>query len=112
MKFKNDLVKTIEGEYKSGFDDYRDKDEEEMEKYINEKVRELPIHQFLQQLKLNDFLWDFDAVSLYPSAMNDDKNIYPRLETGYGFTPDMSNCIVEKINIQTLTRGSAILNFR
>ena len=93
-------------------DDYRNKDEEEMEKYMNEKVRELPIHQFLQQLNVNEFLWDFDAVSLYPSAKNDDKSIYPRLETGYGFTPDMNNYVVEKFNNQTLTQGSAILKLK
>ena len=42
-----------------------------MEKHINNKLGELPIHQLLQQMSLNDLLWDFDAVSLYPYAMKD-----------------------------------------
>ena len=35
-----------------------------MNECINRKLGELPVHQFLQQLSLNDLLWDFDAVSL------------------------------------------------
>ena len=38
-----------------------------MEEYINKKLGELLIHQFLQQLSLNEILWDFDPVSLCPS---------------------------------------------
>ena len=54
-------------------------------------------------------LWDFDAVSLYPSAMWDEKSIYPRIETGYAFTRDMNDELVEKFNNQTFTQASAIL---
>ena len=64
---------------------------------------------FLRKLSLNDSLWDFDAVSLYPSAMGDEKSIYPRIETGYAFNPDMNKNLVEKFNNQVFTRGSAIL---
>ena len=54
-----------------------------MEKNSNEKLCEIPIHQLLQQLSLNDLIWDFDAVSLYPSAMSDKKkSIYLSIETG------------------------------
>ena len=34
---------------------------------------------------------------------------YPRIETGYPFTPDMNDEIVKKFNTQTFTQGSAIL---
>ena len=54
-------------------------------------------------------LWDFDAVSLYPSAMWDPKSIYPKIESGYAFTKDMNDDLVEKFNNQTFTEGSAIL---
>ena len=57
---------------------------------------ELPIHQFLQRLTMNDLLWDFDAVSFYPFAMSEYNSIYPRIETGYAFTPDMNDNVVEK----------------
>ena len=53
-------------------------------------------------------LWGFDAVSLYPSAMWDEKSIYPRIETGYAFTRDIKDELVEKFNNQTFTQGSAI----
>ena len=66
-----------------------------MEKYVIKKLGEVPIHQFSQQKILGDLLWDFAAVSLYPSAMSDEKSIYPKIETGYVFTPDMNNDLVE-----------------
>ena len=70
------------------------------------------IHQFLQQLGLNDLWWVFDAVSLYPSAMSDDKSIYSRVEPGYAFTPDMKTDLVRKINNQTFTQGREILKIK
>ena len=78
-------------------------------KNISKKLGELPIYHFLQQLSLNGFLWDFDAVSLYPSVLSDAKSIYPRLETGYAFAKDMNYILVEKFNNQTFTQGSAVL---
>ena len=44
--------------------------------------------------------------------MWDEKSIYPRIETGYAYTPDMNNEIVEKFNNQTFTQGSAILKIK
>ena len=112
MKYKNEHLKNIKEEYENKLKDYRDIDEEEMEKYINKKLGEFPIHKLLQELSLNDLLWDFDAVSLYPSAMSDEKSIYPRVETGYACTPDMNDELVEKISTQTFTQGSAILKIK
>ena len=65
-----------------------------MNNYINKKLGEFPIHKLLQELSLKDLLWDFDAVCLYPSAMSDPKSIYPRLETGYAYTPDKNDELV------------------
>ena len=66
-------------------------------------------YYLLQELCLNDLLWDFDAVSLYQSAMSDGKSIYPRIKTGYAFTSDMNDELVEKFNTQAFTQASAIL---
>ena len=55
---------------------------------------------------------DFDAVSLYPSAMSDPESIYPRIKTGYSFTKDMNNELVEKFNNQIFTQRSAILKIK
>ena len=70
MKFKNDRLKKTKDEYdESKFNDFRDIDESEMNIHF-EKLGELPIHELLQELSLNDLLWDFDAVSLYSSAVS------------------------------------------
>ena len=39
--------------------------------------------------------------------MWDNSSIYRKLETGYAFTPDMIDELVEKFNNQTFTQGSA-----
>ena len=40
------------------------------------------------------------------------KAIYPRFETGYAFTRDMNDELVEKFNTGIFTRGSAILKIK
>ena len=112
MKYKDNHLKIIKEEYESKFDDYRDINEEEMKECINKKLSELPIHQLLQRLSLIDLMWDYVCVSLYPSAMWDSKSIYPRIETGYDFTKDMNDELVEMFNNQTFTKGSAILKVK
>ena len=72
MEYKNDQLKFMKEEYENRFDDYKKINEEELEKLIDKKLGDLPIQQLLQQLKLNDLLCDFDAVSFYPSAMSDE----------------------------------------
>ena len=83
-----------------------------MKKYINKKLAEFPIHKLLQELSLNDLIWDFHDVSLYPSDMSDPESIYPRTETGSADNPIMNDELVEKFNIQTFTQGSAILKIK
>ena len=82
MNYKNKHLKIFEKEYENQFNDYRDENVEEKEKFINEKLSDLPIHQLIKQLKINELLWDFDSVSLHPSAMWDKISIYPKRETG------------------------------
>ena len=108
MKNKNHHVKIIKTVYQSKSNDYRDIDEEEMKSYIIKNLGDFPIHKSLQELSLKNLLRDFDAVSLYPIAMSDEKSIYPRIETGYAYTLDMNDELVEKFNNQTFTHGSAI----
>ena len=68
-------LKFFEKEYENQFDDHRNENEEKKEKFINEKLSNLTIHQLLKQLILNDLLWDCDCVGLYPSAMWDKSSI-------------------------------------
>ena len=44
---------------------------------------------------------DYDANSLYPSAMWDAKSVYPKIETGFAFKPDTNDVFVEAFNNQT-----------
>ena len=112
MEYKNKHFKIFEKEYEDQFDDYRDENVEEKELYINKKLSELRLHKILKRIELVPLLWDFDVVSLYPSAIRDENSIYPRIETGYAFKRDMNNGLVEKFNNQTFTRGSAILKIK
>ena len=112
LRYKKKYYDIYEKEYGIQFNDYQDEDVDEKEKNINEKLGNLRIHKLIKQIELIHLLWDFDAVSLYPSAMWDEKSIYPRIETGYAYTPDMNNEIVEKFNNQTFTQGSAILKIK
>ena len=55
---------------------------------------------------------NLEAVSLYPSAMSRPKSIYPRIEAGYAYTPDMNDELVKKFSTQTFTQWSALLKIR
>ena len=112
MIYRNEQLKVFEKEFEDQFDDYRKENLDEKEKYHNEKLTQLRIHQLLKQLQLNDLLWDFDCTSLYPSAMWEKSSIYPKIETGYAFTADMNDELVEKFNNQTFSQGSAILKIK
>ena len=107
MKQKKDHLKINKEEDECKFKEYCDIDEEETEKRIIEKLDEFPIHKLLQELSLNDLLRDFDAISLYPSAMGLLESFYLRIETDYAYTPNMNDELVEKFNNQTFTQGSA-----
>ena len=109
MNNNNKQFKIFEKENEIKFSDYKPEDVEEKEKYVNEKLSDLPIHQLSRQLKINELLWDYDCVSLYPSAMWDKKSVHPRIETGYAYTKDTNDNLVEKFINQTFTQGSAIL---
>ena len=109
MEYKNKHFEIFEKEYEDQFNDYRDENVEDKEKYIKEKLGNLRLHKIIKRIELIHLLWDFDAVSLYPSAMWDPKSIYPKIETGYAFKREMKDELVEKFNKQTFTQGSAIL---
>ena len=109
VRYKKKHYETIKKEYENQFNDYRHENEEEKQKYINENLSNPRLHKFIQRIELVHLLWDFDAVSLYPSAMWHEKSIYPRIETGYAYTRDMKDELVEKFDNQTFTQGSAIL---
>ena len=112
MEYKNKHLKIFEKGYESQFNDYRDENVEEKEKYINEKLSNLRLHKIIKRIELIHLLWNFDAVSLYPSALWDKNSIYPRIETGYSFNKDMNDELVEKFNTGNFTKGSAVFRIK
>ena len=57
-------------------------------------------------------MMDFDATSLYTSAMYDENSVYPKTETGFAFKPHMNDVYVKSFNDQTFNQHgneSAIL---
>ena len=55
---------------------------------------------------------DYDATSLYLSAMWDENSVYPKIESGYGFKPHMNDIFVKDFNKKTFNQDdndSAIL---
>ena len=99
-----------ENEYESQFDDYRLIKQKAKDKYVNEELSELSISKMLRELNRDDLLMAFDATSLYPSAMVDGK--YPKIETGYAFTKDMSSDIINQFNSGKTQFASAILKVK
>ena len=112
IEYKNKHFILYEKEYENQFNDYRHENVEEKEKYINEKLSNLRLHKIIKRIELIHLLWDFDAVSLYPSAMRDENSIYPRIETGYVYTKDMNDELVDKFNNGHFNQGSAILKVK
>ena len=104
FEYTNKQRKIMEDEYDSKFKDYRDIDEEERTEHINKELNKLPIHKKLQKLDVDDVMMDFDATSLYPSAMWDEKSVYPKIETGFAFKLHMNNVYVEAFNNQTFNQ--------
>ena len=114
-EFLNKYEKQYAKEFDSKYADYRDIDQKEKEKYVNRKLNMLSIHKELSKLDSNKTQLDFDATSLYPSAMWDEKSVYPKIETGFAFRPHMNDVYVKAFNNQTFNEGgdeSAILTIK
>ena len=115
FEFSSKYEKQYTKEFDSKYDDYRDSDQKEKEKYVNKKLNLLPIHKELSKLDSNNTQTDFDANSLYPSAMWDENSVYPKIETGFVYKPQMNDVYVDGLNNQTFNEDdddSAILTKR
>ena len=115
FEFLNKYEKQYAKEFDSKYNDYRDIDQKEKEKYVNRKLNMLPIHKELCKLDSNKTQMDFDATSLYPSAMWDEKSVYPKIESGFAFKPYMNDVYVEAFSNQTFNEDgdeSAILTIK
>ena len=64
----------------------------------------LAIHKELFKLVSKKTQMDYDATSLYPSAMWDEKSVYPKIETGFDLKPHMNDIYVEAFDIKTFNQ--------
>ena len=113
--FLKEHEKQCAEEFNSKYDDYRDIDEKVKTKYFNKKLNMLPIHKELSKLDSNKTQMNFDATSLYPSAMWDENSVYPKKETGFAFKPHMNDVYAEAFNNQSFNQDgdeSAILTIK
>ena len=58
-------------------------------------------HKELFKLGSNETQMDYDATSLYPSAMWDETTVYTKIETGFAFMRNMIDVYVEAFNNKT-----------
>ena len=56
MEYKNKYFKNFEKEYENQFNDYRDENLEEKEKYINENFSNLRLHKVIKRIELIHFI--------------------------------------------------------
>ena len=47
---------------------------------------------------------DFDATSLYPSAMWDENSVYPKMEAGFAFKPHINKTFEKTFNNETFNK--------
>ena len=115
FEFLNKHEKEYEKEFDSKYNDYRDINPKEKEKYVNKKLNMLPIHKKLSKLDSKKTQMSYDATSLYPSAMWDCNSVYPKIETGFVFRPHMNKTYVEAFSNQTFNEDgdeSAMLTIK
>ena len=115
FNFLKENEKQYEKEFDSKYNDYRDINKKEKTDYVNKKLNMLPIHKELSKLNLNKTQMNYDATSLYPSAMWDQDSLYPKIETGFAFKPYMNDVYVKAFNDQTYNEDgdeSAILTIK
>ena len=115
FEFLNENEELCANEFDPKYDDYRDVNKKGKTDIINKKLNMLPIHKELSKLDSNRTQIDFDATSLYPSAMWDENSVYPKIETGLAFKPHMNDVYVKAFNDQTFNEDgdeSAILTMK
>ena len=101
FEYTNKHRKKLEDEYDSQFGVYRDTIQEGRIKHNNDKLSKLPKLKQLQQLDDNDAMMDFNATSLYGSAIRDEKSIHPEIEIGFDFKSYMNKTYLDAFNNQS-----------
>ena len=64
----------------------------------------LPIHEDLSKLDSSKTQMDYNASSLYPSAMRDENSVFPKTETGIFLKPHIIDIYLEAFNNKTFNQ--------
>ena len=115
FEFLSKNEKQYAKEFDSKYNDYKDINQKEKIDFINKKLNMLSIRKELSKLNSNKTQMDYDANSLYPSAIWDENSVYPKIETGFPFKPHMNDVYVKAYNDQTFNEDggeSAILTIK
>ena len=104
FEFLNKNEKQYAKEFDSKYDEYRDIGQQEKTEYVNKEYNLLPIHKELSKLNSNKTQIDFDATSLYHSAMYNENSVYPKIENGFASKPHVNDFYVEAFNNQTFNQ--------
>ena len=112
MNYKNNRIKFFIKDYESKFNNYKETNIDEMDKYINKKIGELPNHQLLQQLSSNELLRDLDTVSLYPFGFEWWKIIISKNRKWFCLYERYEWWTCWKFKKKNFTQGSAILKVK
>ena len=99
--FLNKYEKLYAKEFNSKYEEYSDINKKEKADFSDNKLNMLPVHEELSKLDQNKTRMDFDATSLYPSAMWDQNSVFPKTENGFAFKPHMNDVYVEAFNTRT-----------
>ena len=108
FEFLKKFEKQNAKDFVSKYDDFRDINQKEKTEYINKKLNMLPFHKVLSKLNPNKTQMDFNATSLYPNAMWDEKSVYPKIKTGFVLKPHMNKTYVDGFNNQTFNESGIL----
>ena len=65
-------------DFDSKYEDYTDNNQKEENYYTKNQLNMLSTHEQMSKLNLNKTQMDFDATSLFPSAIWDNDNVFPK----------------------------------
>ena len=123
FEFTSKHRKEREHEHDSQFEDYGDVNQPDRTKHTNNKLSKLTKRQKLKELDLNEVGMDYGATPLYTSVMQDEKSVYPKIESCFLFrlhmkdvktsmcglyqSPDstLTGTILTHINVQGITKN-------
>ena len=73
--------------------------------FVNVNFSDSTTHNKLKSSDVNNVKMEFDASSLYRSALWDKSSVCPKIECGFPFKPHMNSVYVESFNSQTFKQN-------